>query len=77
MNSFIIIEGLGLWLFFILFFFVFLAFIMYGIAYINAVGKNERLKQRNLYLRRKLALTEQEYYKATFKLPEVDDVQMQ
>lgn len=72
MNSFIIIEGLALWLFFIMFFFVFIAFIMYGIAYINAVGRNERLKQRNRYLRRKLAIVEQEYYRATFKVPEVE-----
>ncbi len=72
MNSFIIIEGLALWLFFIIIFFVFIAFLMYGIAYINAVSKNERLKQRNRYLRRKLAYTEQEYYRATFKVTEVE-----
>ena len=73
MNSFIIIEGLGLWIFLMMFLLLFFAFIFFGIAYIKEARKNDRLTSRNQYLRRRLKFTEQEYYKATFKLPEVDE----
>lgn len=74
MDSFIIIEGIALWILLALIFLIILCFIYMGCKLIKTLRQNDRLIRRNTYLRHKLALTQDAYYKATFKVPEVDDV---
>lgn len=72
MNSCLCITGLALWIFFAFVAIVIFGVVFLGCSYIDKVKENEKLTQDNKTLRYQLSKTQDKFYKATFKTPEVD-----
>jgi hypothetical protein len=73
MNSYIFIDGPVLWV--VVGIIIFLILIAAACSLVGTAAQieNEKLKRENANLKRALSLTQHEYYKKTFKVPEVDE----
>lgn len=69
MNSFILINGIALWLILALFIVAILFVILTGCGYTYILRENENLKRQNKYLKVKLGAAQDKLYKLTYKVP--------
>lgn len=69
MNSFILINGIALWLILALFIVAILFVILTGCSYTYTLRENENLKKQNKYLKVKLGAAQDKLYKLTYKVP--------
>lgn len=72
MNSCIFIDGIILWIILAVILLIFFGFICFGLMNLKLEKQKDRLKDENKSLKRKVALLKEEYYKATYKIPEVE-----
>ena len=80
MNNLIYIDPYIYWtVVVLLFFLIFMNIIAFSLLedkksrICNLKEENNRLKKRNEYLREQLSVTQQDLYRYTYKLPEVDE----
>ena len=73
MNSYIFIDGPVLWVVVGIIFIIIALAVASSLVGTAAQIENEKLKRENAKLKRALSITQQEYYKKTFKVPEVDE----
>ena len=73
MNSFIYIDGIVLLITIFLFLVMILSSIAVVASNIRLENEKERLKTENKKLKSKLSITLDEHYRATFKVPDVDE----
>lgn len=71
MDSFILIDGIVLWIILAVLIFQFIVFVYTGIENYKIRGKNIKLKTENKKLQECNDLLKDKYYKATYKTPEV------
>lgn len=69
MNSFILINGIALWLILALFIVAVIFVILTGCSYTYTLRENENLKRQNKYLKVKLGAAQDKLYKLTYKVP--------
>lgn len=73
MNSFIYIDGIVLWVCVGVFLLFLFTFVIVACAYMKVEKDNYVLKEKNKKLRAELSITQDKLYKATFKVPGVDE----
>lgn len=71
MDSYLILDGVTLWVFLACVVVILIGVISLGIAHINTLKENGKLKLENELLNRELEEGKYSKYKATFKVPEV------
>ena len=71
MDSYLIIDGLALWVLLACVIAVLIGIICLGCAHIKALKENYGLKIKNQYLSEELNTAEDKLYKALYKTPEV------
>ncbi len=71
MDSYLILDGVALWVLLACVVVVLIGIICLGTGYIAELRENNRLKLENELLNRELEAGKYSKYKATFKVPEV------
>ena len=73
MDSFIYIDGVILWVIAAIVLFIIFTFIIVSCAFMKSERENYNMKEENEKLKKQLSVTQEELYKATFKVPDVDE----
>lgn len=74
MNSSLVISGYALYLFMFFFIVITVALVILGSSYLKEAIKNEKLENRIKKLINDYAQLQYDFYRATFKVPEVSEV---
>ena len=72
MNNFLYLSGLSFYVFVSLLFLMLIFIFLFGSKFLNLINENRNLTRENRELKNDLYDISEKYYKATFKVPEID-----